>query len=118
MPSAAMRGSYESLNQMPNMSVLSGYKLKRQARLRGGVAAQSRKKLTGPFGVLPSCSVKTKVVAPRPSCQPHLLQGFLKIDDDLAAIGEGDGHHVARSLGVYVSVRRLVDAVAMAFYSE
>ena len=48
----------------------------------------------------------------RSGSHPDLLQGFLQVDDDLAAIGEGQGDHAAAALVVDVGISGIVDAVA------
>jgi hypothetical protein len=44
--------------------------------------------------------------------EPHLLQRLLQVDDDLAAVAEGQGDHAADPLVVDVRVGGVVDAVA------
>jgi hypothetical protein len=40
------------------------------------------------------------------------VQGLLQVDDDLAAVAEGEGDHAADPLAVDVRVGGVVDAVA------
>ncbi len=51
-----------------------------------------------------------------PGGQPNFLQGFLQIDDDLAAVFKRQGHHAAGALVVNVGIRFIVDPVAGYFH--
>jgi predicted small lipoprotein YifL len=54
------------------------------------------------------------VKAPGARRHPDFVQGFLQVDDDLAAVRERQRHHASHSLIVDVGVGLLVDAVAAA----
>ncbi len=43
--------------------------------------------------------------------QPNLMQGFLQIDDDLAAVGKHQGNHAASALVVNVGLGVVIDPV-------
>ena len=55
------------------------------------------------------------MVAARAGRHPNFLQRFLQVDDDLAAVGKGQGNHAACALVVDVGVARVIDAVAGQF---
>jgi predicted small lipoprotein YifL len=51
-------------------------------------------------------------------CQPHLVQGLLQIDDDLAAVGKGQGDHPAHALVVNVGIGRVIQSVTANLYAS
>ena len=52
-----------------------------------------------------------------PRGQPYFLQGFLQVDDDLAAVFKRQRHHAAGALVVDIGIRLIVDPVAGYFHS-
>jgi predicted small lipoprotein YifL len=69
------------------------------------------------FGVHPLLSVEAVVEATGSSGHPQLLQGFLKVHNDLAAIGKAEGDHAAHPLVVDIGIGGIVDAVAGSLHS-
>ena len=51
-----------------------------------------------------------------PRRQPDLVQRFLQIDDDLAAVGKGQRDHATHALVVDVGIGLVVDAVTRSFH--
>ena len=51
-----------------------------------------------------------------PRGQPYFLQGFLQVDDDLAAVFKRQRHHAAGALVVDIGIRLIVDPVAGYFH--
>jgi 4-aminobutyrate aminotransferase len=56
-------------------------------------------------------TIKLEVIAARTGCQPHLVQGLLQVDDDLALVLKGEGDHAAHALVVNVGIAIVVDEV-------
>ena len=84
-------------------------------RLRTGVLAETLKKFALAFGIGPLLAIKLEVVAPRACRQPHLVQGLLQVNDDLALVLKRERDHAADSLVVDVHITLIVDAVASQF---
>src|SRR5258708_31910625 len=84
--------------------------LQRQARLLGGVAAQVGEELTRALGIEPGAlrRVVAVVEATGLGRQPDLVQRFLLVDNDLAAVGKDQGHHATHALGIERSEERRV----------
>ena len=100
------------VDALPRWRNSSSSESDRLACLLRRVLRESLKKLALPFGVLPRLPVKLEVVAARARGQPHFVQGLLQVDDDLAAVGKGQGDHAAHALVVDVHIGLVVHAVA------
>ncbi len=55
--------------------------------------------------------------APCTCGQPHFVQWFLQVHNNLAAVAERHGDHATHALVVDISIGCVVDAVTMGFYS-
>lgn len=93
--------------------VSSGHEQQRRARLRAGITREAGEELAAAFGVLPLRAIKLEVIAARFGRQPHFMQRFLQVDDDLAVVGEGERHHPAHALIVDVHIGAVVESVAI-----
>ena len=87
----------------------------RARRLGAGVAAQNRKKLALPFGVLPLSLHQTEVVAPGSCRQPDFVQRLLKVNHNLATVLKNQRHHATHPLVIDVARAAVVDPVARQF---
>ncbi len=96
----------------------SGAEDESQTRLLRGITRQTLPELTLTFGVLPSLTIKPVMKATATGRQPHFVQGFLQIDNDLAKVGEGQGDHAAHALVVDVGVGVVVQAIATGLYAS
>src|SRR6478609_5355519 len=93
-------------------STCSGTEFQRLAGLLAGVTAQVGKEFAAALAVAPGLAVELVVEAAGAGGEPHFLQRFLQVDDDLAAVLEGERDHSAHPLVVDVRVALLVDSVA------
>jgi len=89
----------------------------REARLLAGRLGELAEEFALAFGVHPMLAVKAIVKPARPGSHPELLQRFLQVHDNLAAVGESQCDHAAYALVVNVCVRGVVDAITGALYS-
>ena len=93
-------------------STCSRIKGQRLSRLLAGIAGKTVKKFTGVLGIRPLTVDAPEVKAAGFGCHPYFLQGFLQINDDLAAVGKGQRDHAAGALVVNVCIGLIVDPVA------
>jgi predicted small lipoprotein YifL len=63
-------------------------------------------------------AIKAVMKATATGRQPHFVQGFLQIDDDLAAVGKGQSDHAANTLVVDVGIGVVVQAIATNLYAS
>jgi predicted small lipoprotein YifL len=87
-----------------------------QSGLFAGRTGELIKEFACSLGVNPMSAVESVVEAAGASGQPDFLQRLLKIHDDLAAIGKGEGDHATHALVVNIGVGGIVDAITSAFY--
>ena len=82
----------------------SDFEIQRSAELTLRIRGELLPELSLPFGVLPGGAIKSIVVAAALRGQPNLMQRFLQIHNQLAAVGESQRHHAADTLVVNVYV--------------
>ena len=68
------------------------------------------------LGVQPLLAVEPVMKSTGAGSHPQLLQGFLKVHNDLAAVGKGERDHAAHPLVIDIGFGRIVDAVTTAFH--
>ena len=92
--------------------------LERFPRLQSGVVTERCKELTSTLGIHPRRPVMAEVISAGLRRHPYLVQRLLKVDHDLAAVAESDGHHAPRTLAIQISVGGVVDTVAALFHRQ
>lgn len=81
-------------------------------RLFACKARQIFEKFAVPLGVQPLPVIKFKVVTAGLCGHPYLLQRFLQIDNNLAAVCECESHHAAHALIINIGQAFVIDSIA------